>query len=213
MSHTHYWAAIAFAGISFSSSWIAPVFAESALPEAVEIKLVNQLSDKLALKLTEANCPEFNEILDGAQADAANGDQGSSIINQVLEDVKTNPKLRTIVITKLGEPLLKRTLDCNLTPVGALEGDLTSIQDISQLSAALTEILSTSDCPAFNQILDEAQASADKLSDDESLAGVNQILAQAKTTPESQTLMINQLGNPLLSKILDCNLVPFDALR
>ena len=212
MSRNHYWAAIAFFGLSLSH-FIPPALAESALPEEVEIKLVNQLSDKLALKLDESSCPEFNELLDGAQADAASDTQGSSIITQVLEDVKTNPKLRTIVITKLGEPLLKRTLDCNLTPVRTLEGDLTNIEDINQLSDALSTLLDSSDCPAFNQILDEAQAGAETVSEDETLAGVNQILADAKTNPAAQTVLITQLGDPLLSKILDCNLVPFDALR
>ena len=89
-------------------AWVGAIFnpmplkAQSALPEEVEIKLVNSMSDTLATRLNESNCADFNELLDGAQADAEKGSQ-SGIITQVLEDVKTNPKLRTIVITKLGE--------------------------------------------------------------------------------------------------------------
>ncbi len=213
MSRNQYWAAIASMGLSLISPILPTALAESALPEDVEIKLVDQLSDTLVVKLNESSCPEFNELLDGAQDDAANGNQGSSIVTQVLEDVKTNPKLRTIVISKLGEPLLKRTLDCNLTPIGSLGNDRTDIQDITQLSNALSAILIPSDCPAFNEILDDAQAQAETIDEDESLAGVNQLLSEAKTNPQSQTIMIETLGDPLLSKILDCNLVPLNALR
>ena len=200
---------IAWVGATFNPM---PLKAQSALPEEVEIKLVNSMSDTLATRLNESNCADFNELLDGAQADAEKGSQ-SGIITQVLEDVKTNPKLRTIVITKLGAPLLTRTLDCNLTPVGALGADAAGIQDVTQLSTALSSLLGASDCPTFGQILDDAQANADTPSPDPNLAGVNQILAQTKTDSQAQSTMIATLGDPLLSKVLDCNLIPFQALR
>ena len=189
-----------------------PLQAQSALPEEVEIKLVNSLSETLATRLNSSNCTDFNELLDGAQADAEKGSQ-SGIITQVLEDVKTNPKLRTIVITKLGAPLLTRTLDCNLIPVGALGEDAVGIQDVGQLSTALSALLGASDCPAFGTILDNAQASAETPTTDPNLAVVQQILEQTKTDTQAQSTMIATLGDPLLSKILDCNLIPFKALR
>ncbi|MCM1985289.1 hypothetical protein [Lyngbya confervoides] len=94
---------------------------EPALPEEVATDLVNQLSDQLATKLNSSSCADFNTLLDNAQADSANPNRDTdSIESQVLNDVKANPKLRAIVITKLGEPLLGKILDCNLIPLGAL---------------------------------------------------------------------------------------------
>lgn len=204
---------ISVAMITMHSITLLPATAEPALPEDVAMTLIDDLSNKLAIKLNTADCPAFNEILDDAQSDAANRTQQSAVIMQMLEDVKTNPNLRTIVLTKLSEPLLQKTLDCNLVPVAALGSEAEEIQDITELSTALTALLSRSDCPAFNQILDDAQAEAMTDDEDDSSTGVSQLLTDAKTDLKSQSVIINALGNPLLNKTLDCNLIPFSALR
>ncbi|NJN23711.1 MAG: hypothetical protein HC810_04060 [Acaryochloridaceae cyanobacterium RL_2_7] len=87
------------------------------------------------------------------------------------------------------------------------------IQDVGQLSTALSSLLGASDCPAFGQILDNAQANANSPEADPNLAGVTQILEPTKTDTQAQATMIATLGDPLLSKVLDCNLIPFQALR
>jgi hypothetical protein len=43
-----------------------------------------------------------------------------SLVIKVLNDVKTNPKLKAIIIQKLSEPLLNRMLECNMVPLEAL---------------------------------------------------------------------------------------------
>ncbi|MEM9136735.1 MAG: hypothetical protein AAGB01_05245 [Cyanobacteria bacterium P01_F01_bin.42] len=199
-------------GYAISSPWLY-ASAESGLPEDLAIDLITDLSDKLAVKIADSDCGEFNEILDGAQSDAAKGGSSSSIIMQVLEDVKSNPTLRTIAITKLGDPLLKQTLNCDVVPVGALGEEKASIQDVEQLSNALATVISTSDCPAFNQILDDAQANQDGSEEDESLQTIQQLLTDAKTNSAAQSIMIANLGDPLLNRVLDCNLIPLSALR
>ena len=91
------------------------------LPEEDAIPLVTDLSTELATRISGASCQEFNDLLDRAQAEAndPNRDE-TSLINQVLGDVRTSPKLRSITVEKLGEPLLNKILDCNLVPVNAL---------------------------------------------------------------------------------------------
>jgi hypothetical protein len=93
----------------------------SVLPEETAIQLVTDLSDKLATQLAGSSCEEFNTLLDDAQTQAKTPQDDTSIIGSVLKDVRTNPKLRTIIMTKLSEPLLNKILDCNLVPLNALQ--------------------------------------------------------------------------------------------
>jgi hypothetical protein len=93
----------------------------SVLPEETEIQLVTDLSDKLATQLAGSSCEEFNTLLDDAQTQSNTPQDSTSIIGSVLKDVRTNPKLRAIIMTKLSEPLLNKILDCNLVPLNALE--------------------------------------------------------------------------------------------
>jgi hypothetical protein len=92
----------------------------SGLPEESLTDLVNQMSDSLATKIQGSSCPDMLVFLDQIKAASTKPVDPDSVITKVLADVKTNPKLKAIVIQKLSEPLLNRMLDCNMVPVDLL---------------------------------------------------------------------------------------------
>jgi hypothetical protein len=98
-------------------SSVAP---NSGLPEESLTDLVNQLSDSLAAKIQGSSCPDMLLILDQIKNASAKPPDPDSVITKVLADVKTNPKLKAIVIQKLSGPLLNRMLDCNMVPIDLL---------------------------------------------------------------------------------------------
>jgi hypothetical protein len=108
------------------SSLVMPQFAQaqssnttpnSGVPEESLTDLVNQMSDTLSTKIQGASCPDMLVFLDQIKAASAKPTDPDSIVAKVLADIKTNPRLKVIVIKKLSEPLLNRMLDCNMVPV------------------------------------------------------------------------------------------------
>jgi hypothetical protein len=99
------------------SSGVAP---NSGLPEESLTDLVTQLSDSLAAKIQGSSCPDILIILDQIKSASTKPPDPDSVITKVLADIKTNPKLKAIVIQKLSEPLLNRMLDCNMVPIDLL---------------------------------------------------------------------------------------------
>ena len=92
----------------------------SGLPEESLADLVSQLSDTLAKRIQGSSCPDMLVFLDQIKATSTKPVDPDSLITKVLADVKTNPKLKAIVIQKLSEPLLNRMLDCNMVPIDVL---------------------------------------------------------------------------------------------
>jgi hypothetical protein len=92
----------------------------SGLSEESLTDLVNQMSDSLATKIKGSSCPDMLTFLDQIKATSTKPVDPDSVITKVLADVKTNPKLKAIVIQKLSEPLLTRMLDCNMVPIDLL---------------------------------------------------------------------------------------------
>ncbi len=92
----------------------------SGLPEDSLTDLVNQMSDTLAAKIQGSSCPDMLVFLDQIKATSTKPVDPDSVVTKVLADIKTNPKLKAIVIKKLSEPLLNRMLDCNMVPVDLL---------------------------------------------------------------------------------------------
>jgi hypothetical protein len=97
-----------------------PTTPNSGLPEESLTDLVNQMSDSLATKIQGSSCPDMVQFLDQIKAASTQPVDPDSVITKVLADIKTNPKLKAIVIQKLSEPLLTRMLDCNMVPVDLL---------------------------------------------------------------------------------------------
>ncbi len=92
----------------------------SGMDEATLAGLVTQLSDSLATKIKASSCAEMVTLLDQTKASSSKPMDSDSVITRVLNDVKTNPKLKAIIIQKLSEPLLSRMLECNMVPLDVL---------------------------------------------------------------------------------------------
>jgi hypothetical protein len=92
----------------------------SGLPEETLSNLVSQISDSLASKIQTASCPDMVKLLDEIKAASAKPMDPDSLITKALNDIKTNPKLKGVVIQKVSEPLLNRLLDCNMVPIDLL---------------------------------------------------------------------------------------------
>jgi hypothetical protein len=90
---------------------------KSGIPEETQIQLVNQFSDQLAVKIQKASCPEVGTLLDQIKESGNKPQDPDSLVGRVLEDMKSNPKLKAIVVQKLGEPMMNRLLDCNMVPL------------------------------------------------------------------------------------------------
>ncbi|NJM77015.1 MAG: hypothetical protein HC852_16035 [Acaryochloridaceae cyanobacterium RU_4_10] len=92
----------------------------SGMPEETLSVMVTQMSDSLVTKVKTSSCPDMIQLLEQIKTTSAKPADPDSIISKVLNDVKTNPKLKAIIIQKLSEPLLNRMLECNMVPLEAL---------------------------------------------------------------------------------------------
>jgi hypothetical protein len=92
----------------------------SGMPEETLSEMVTQMSDSLVTKVKTSSCPEMILLMDQIKTTSSKPIDPDSIITKVLNDVKTNPKLKAIIMQKLSEPLLNRMLECNMVPLEAL---------------------------------------------------------------------------------------------
>jgi hypothetical protein len=92
----------------------------SGMPEETLAEMVTQMSDSLVTKVKTSSCPEMVQLMDQIKTTSSKPIDPDSIITKVLNDVKTNPKLKAIIMQKLSEPLLNRMLECNMVPLEAL---------------------------------------------------------------------------------------------
>lgn len=90
---------------------------QSGIPEETQIQLVNQFSDQLAAKITNASCPELGTILDQVKNSGSQPTDPNSLVGKLLEDIKSNPKLKSIIVQKMGGTMVNRLLDCNMVPM------------------------------------------------------------------------------------------------
>ncbi len=90
------------------------------IPEESLLPLVTQMSDQLATKISTSSCQDIRALLAQAQASSSQTPDSNSIIAQTLVSVRNSPKLKGIIISKLGEPMITKMIDCNLIPVEAL---------------------------------------------------------------------------------------------
>jgi hypothetical protein len=92
----------------------------SRMPEETLSEMVTQMSDSLVTKVKTSSCPEMIQLMDQIKTTSSKPMDPDSIVTKVLNDVKTNPKLKAIIMQKLSEPLLNRMLECNMVPLEAL---------------------------------------------------------------------------------------------
>jgi hypothetical protein len=89
----------------------------SGLPEETLAGFVTQISDGLATKIQSSTCPEAVGLLDKIKEASGKAPDQGSVIGKVLLDVKTNPKLKDIIIQKVSAPMLNKLLECNMVPL------------------------------------------------------------------------------------------------
>jgi cytoskeletal protein RodZ len=94
---------------------------KSGIPEETQIQLVTQFSDQVAARLQKATCPEVATLLDEVKAAGNKPQDPNSLVGRLLDDMKNNPKLKSIVIQKLSEPMMTRLLECNMVPINWIQ--------------------------------------------------------------------------------------------
>ncbi len=92
----------------------------SGMPEETLSEMIAKMSDSLVAKVKTSSCPDMVQLLDQIKTTSTKPMDPDSIITKVMNDVKTNPKLKAIIMQKLSEPLLNRMLECNMVPLEAL---------------------------------------------------------------------------------------------
>jgi hypothetical protein len=100
---------------AFAQPTSAPT--NSGLPEETLTGFVNQISDGLATKVQNSTCPEAVALLDKIKEASSKAPDQESLVDKVLLDVKTNPKLKGIIAQKVSAPLLDKLLECNMIPL------------------------------------------------------------------------------------------------
>jgi hypothetical protein len=90
---------------------------KSGLPEETLTGFVTQIGDGLAAKIQNSTCPEAVILLDKIKEASSKAPDQDSLVGKILLDVKTNPKLKDIVIQKVSAPLLNKLLECNMVPL------------------------------------------------------------------------------------------------
>ncbi|WP_404787651.1 hypothetical protein [Altericista sp. CCNU0014] len=96
---------------------VLPAPSSSGLPEETLVDFVTQISDGLATKIQSSTCPEAIALLDKMKEASAKAPDRDSLVGKVLLDVKTNPKLKDIIIQKVSAPMLGKVLECNMVPL------------------------------------------------------------------------------------------------
>jgi hypothetical protein len=101
---------------------LAQSAAPAGIPEETLTGIVNQVSDSLVNKLTTGTCDDLTALLTKVQNSGTTPADPSSPIEQVMQSVKTNAKLKGIVVSKVGGPLINKLFECNKIPADLLSG-------------------------------------------------------------------------------------------
>jgi hypothetical protein len=106
--------AIAFAKPTYAQTQPA------SLPPDTLVSIVTQISDMLASTVSTGSCQDFSGILAKVPANGGAAPDPNSMIGQVLLSVQKDPKLKSIVVSKVGPALVTKLIDCNMVPLDAL---------------------------------------------------------------------------------------------
>ncbi len=85
----------------------------------------------------------------------------------------------------------------------------TEISLVTQVSKQLATNIQGQSCDEFAQLLGNIQPGS-TTTDPNSLIG--NLLNSVRTKPNLRAIAVNELGEPLIAKLLDCNMIPVDAL-
>jgi hypothetical protein len=113
------------------------------------------------------------------------------------------------LMSSLVLPQTAQAQSSNTTPNSGLpEDSLTDL--VNQMSDTLAAKIQGSSCPDMLVFLDQIKATSTKPVDPDSV--VTKVLADIKTNPTLKAIVIKKLSEPLLNRMLDCNMVPVDLL-
>jgi hypothetical protein len=90
------------------------------LPPETLASMVNQVSDMLSTSINTGSCQDLSGILAKVPTNGGTPPDPNSLMGQVLLSVKNDPKLKSIVVTKVGPSLITKLIDCNMVPLDAL---------------------------------------------------------------------------------------------
>ena len=88
--------------------------ATSTAPTEQETQLVNTVSDLLANKISTDECPAIRTLAGKLSTSDDSSLDTTSTVGQVLTAVKTKPELQSIVVAKVGQPLISKLLTCGM---------------------------------------------------------------------------------------------------
>lgn len=81
---------------------------------------------------------------------------------------------------------------------------------VTQLSDQLATYITSSSCQDLSALVSKLQTSPTVATNDTSLIG--QTLTTVKNSPQLKAIIVDKVGGPLVTKLIDCNMVPADLL-
>ena len=84
---------------------------------------------------------------------------------------------------------------------------------ITTVSQQMATALETQSCQEFSALLTKAQASRTQTSTNISLIdqAVDQLLVSVRNQAELRSILVANVGTPLINKLIDCRMVPINA--
>ncbi|BAY51739.1 hypothetical protein NIES2134_106680 [Thermostichus vulcanus NIES-2134] len=94
-----------------------PVRAQEAslLPPETMKTTVEQMSDALAQYVSRASCADITQLIQMLPTNSSNpAPDPNSIIGAVMLSIKNRPELQSIIASRVGPPLISKTMECNM---------------------------------------------------------------------------------------------------
>jgi hypothetical protein len=86
----------------------------------------------------------------------------------------------------------------------------TLVSLVTQISDMLANTLSSGSCQDFSNILAKVPTGGGTAPDPNSMIG--QVLLSVQKDPNLKSIVVSKVGPSLVTKLIDCNMVPLDAL-
>ncbi len=86
----------------------------------------------------------------------------------------------------------------------------TLISIVTQVSDMLANTVSSGSCQDFSNLLTKVPAGGGTAPDPNSMIG--QVILSVQKDPNLKSIVVSKVGPSLVTKLIDCNMVPLDAL-
>ncbi|RMH64597.1 MAG: hypothetical protein D6676_09170 [Cyanobacteria bacterium J003] len=104
-------------GTLIAMGTVQPVRAQGASPLPPEMMktTVEQMSDALAKYVSGASCADIAQLIQMLPTNSSNSaPDPSSIMGAVMLSIKNSPELQLIIASRVGPPLISKTIECNM---------------------------------------------------------------------------------------------------